>query len=384
MKAQATAAALEIERAVEVLFEAESGGKGVAKEVQEEEEDFIAKEKRQEKHRGREKDRARDKEKKRDRRRHEDKTSTKSHSSSSPTSSTPSPGRKGKGRAHHKPKDRTRSTKEKMLGSSYPNTFTTSFATFGHSGSRVPARPHMLGDPDPALDRERERDAGALAKDDVFARRERDRQHARQTEHSHGKHRVSRPFSNLPLPACMTSSLSRHLSLLALLIRFPCLETRHDSRAIDRPADNGVRRRPRPRHRTRTTPGHARAQRQQLVQHLQRDGNDGRQRRRRAPRNIALNCAQITHTRNTTYDTHRFADEPHAPILDIRLRLASRRHHTPFNRHAPSMSPTGVAAPTHTTCYFFSPPARLPLPFSEFSPYHFLARISRTDHACNL
>lgn len=189
MKAQATAAALEIERAVEVMFEAESGGKGVAKEVQEEEEDFIAKEKRQEKHRGREKDRARDKEKKRDRRRHEDKTSTKSHSSSSPTSSTPSPGRKGKGRAHHKPKDRTRSTKEKVLGSSYPTTFTTSFATFGHSGSRVPARPHMLGDPDPALDRERERDAGAFAKDDVFARRERDRQHARQTEHSHGKHR---------------------------------------------------------------------------------------------------------------------------------------------------------------------------------------------------
>ncbi|KAF7792130.1 hypothetical protein EIP86_003160 [Pleurotus ostreatoroseus] len=142
--------------------------------------------KEQERHRGREKDRDHDREKARDKDREKRKMKAvqRSHSSSSPNS-TSSSGHDDKGseRSSRKSRDRTRSTKEKALGYSSYSSF--SFPPRESRDSKLNSA-HTLGGRDIVLEREREWAAGEHAKDIVLAHRERDREHARQTESWHG------------------------------------------------------------------------------------------------------------------------------------------------------------------------------------------------------
>lgn len=202
--------------AKEVVAAVEMERTATLKPVEEEEEDEIAKEKRREKHRGREKDKGKGKE----RYRHKTK-SNKSHSSSSPTSTASSPQRDGKGKERVRTKTKeAKSTKEKARQTS-PYTFATFFPPRDHRAT--PAHPHTLGAPDALRDREREREAGQFAKDQVLARRERDRRLAREDHHDErdrsSQHKVSVFLTGCDDPApwfgrarpsavvsCMTSS----------------------------------------------------------------------------------------------------------------------------------------------------------------------------------
>ena len=141
--------------------------------------------------------------KEKERRKHSAKSrTTKSSSPSSidcsPASTTPSPPctvakerfrSKGKGRADRA--ERSRSTKSKALGPT--PTFSTWAAT--PSSRAVAARPHVLGAPDPVMERERQLEAGQFAKDAVMAHRERDRAYARHSHHSHHVPKVSNALS---------------------------------------------------------------------------------------------------------------------------------------------------------------------------------------------
>lgn len=175
-----------------------------------EDEDEIAKEKRKEKHRGREKGRDDDSQNDKERRRQKAKMSaTKSRSSTSPNSSpaseATSPRRQTKERVRVKGKDRSRSTREKALGPT-PSFSSFSFPPRGKDATIM--RPHILGSPDPVMDRERARDDGQFAKDAVLAHRERDREHARQSEH----HRLDRSIRSQKVSII----LAGHLVLVGL------------------------------------------------------------------------------------------------------------------------------------------------------------------------
>ena len=169
------------------------------------------------------KDRDVDKGKGKERRRHKGKTSmTKSHSSSSPnsspTSTTPSPPHKDKERKRMKVrKERSRSTKEKALHSSMPSFSSWSFPPRDIVSG--PSKPHMLGDPDPMLERERAWEAGEFAKDAVLAHRERDRAHARQVEkEKRGSHKVSF-FYGAPLTVVLRRLFARSSLAVTSYIR---------------------------------------------------------------------------------------------------------------------------------------------------------------------
>ncbi|KIP09868.1 hypothetical protein PHLGIDRAFT_34227 [Phlebiopsis gigantea 11061_1 CR5-6] len=146
-----------------------------------EEEDEIAMEKEKERQKGKEKER---------RRRTTKSSTTKSRSPSSMDASPPRPAvkervhSKGKDRADRS--DRSRPTKSKALGPT-PTFSTWAVSPTSRDKRVVASRPHVLGAPDPIMERERQREEGQFAKDVVMAHRERDREYAR---HSHS-HRVS-------------------------------------------------------------------------------------------------------------------------------------------------------------------------------------------------
>ncbi|KAI0347038.1 hypothetical protein BDW22DRAFT_1425119 [Trametopsis cervina] len=103
--------------------------------------------------------------------------SSKSKSSSGTSSGSSDKGSAGKSqRSPRTKKDKTRSTKEKHAASGFVSVFPPKNANPGLE------HPHTLGEYDAKLARERKREAGEFAKDQVYAHRERDREHARLTE----------------------------------------------------------------------------------------------------------------------------------------------------------------------------------------------------------
>lgn len=102
------------------------------------------------------------------------------------SSPTPSPGLKRSGtkrsspRSSHKKDANQRDRMQFATQQVFVHTQSYSSFTFPPPDHRKPA--HTLGERDVALEREREREAGEFAKDQVLAHRERDRRHARRTE----------------------------------------------------------------------------------------------------------------------------------------------------------------------------------------------------------